>query len=583
MLLNRRLTTAALGAVVSLALAACGSDSTGPSKPQPILGLTATPKGATSVQLTFNSVAGDNSYSIERAEGSGGTFASVTSVTAPATPGQVSYTDNGLQPTTLYRYRVITVKGTQQSIPSGEAQTTTLAFGNASADLTTDITADKTLYADTVYTLKGFIHVANGATLTIQPGTKIQGDFNTLGSSLWILRGAKINAVGTASAPIVLTSSRTTGRQPGDWGGLLIIGNAIDNRSGSVEVEGSGTDGTTVVGGKNYQVLYSGGTTATDNSGTLSYVRVEFAGFAPSLNNELNSFTFAAVGSGTRASYLQSMGGLDDSYEFFGGGFDLDHLVAYETGDDMFDMSEGFVGRLQFLIGYNSLQLTPRTGAGSLATDLEGIENDGCQGSGCDNGFNQQPYTVPLVANFTMVGCGDVACVGSGGGHGMMIRRGSGGFYLNGVVARFPRDGVSLRDAETYARGGSVAVPDPATSDLQIRNTYFTEINNTLFQAGGGSTIQNSLDAAGNNLTNGSATAVSLFAKLPAQGVAPTGVGDFDWTPAAGSAITTGGLAPFTGKMATKAGTTVTATNYLGAADPAGAKWWTGWTVYFRN
>ena len=580
--LTRRLTTAAI-AVVSIALAACGSDSTGPSKPQPILGLSAIAKGATSVQLTFNSVAGDNSYSIERAEGAAGTFAAVTSVNAPATAGAVTYLDNGLKPTTMYRYRVITTKGTQQSIPSGEAQTTTLAFGNAAADITTDIAADRTLYADTVYTLKGFIHVANGATLTIQPGTKIQGDFATLGSSLWILRGAKINAVGTAAAPIVLTSSRTTGRQPGDWGGLLIVGNAIDNRSGTVEVEGSGTDGTAVVGGKNYQVLYSGGTTATDNSGTLSYVRVEFAGFAPSLNNELNSFTFAAVGSGTRASYLQSMGGLDDSYEFFGGGFDLDHLVAYETGDDMFDMSEGFVGRLQFLIGFNSVQLTPRTGAGSLATDLEGIENDGCNGSGCDNGFNQQPYTVPLVANFTMVGCGDVACVGSGGGHGLMIRRGSGGFYVNGVVARFPRDGVSLRDAETYARGGSVAVPDPATSDLQIRNIYFTEIANTLFQAGGGSTIQNSLDAAGNNLTNSAATAVSLFAKLPAQGVAPTGVGDFDWTPAAGAAITTGGLTPFPGKVGTKAGTTVTATNYLGAADPAGAKWWSGWTVYFRN
>jgi hypothetical protein len=579
---TRRWTTTAL-AFLSFALAACGSDSTGPGKPNPILGLNAVAKGATSVQLTFNSVAGDNSYTIERAEGATGTFASVTSVAAPATPGVVTYVDNGLKPTTLYRYRAITVKGTQQSIPSGEAQTTTLAFGNAAADITTDITADRKLYADTVYTLKGFIHVANGATLTIEAGTKIQGDFSTLGSSLWILRGAKINAVGTAAAPIVFTSSRASGRQPGDWGGLLIVGNAIDNRSGSVEVEGSGTDGTTVVGGKNYQVLYSGGTTATDNSGTLSYVRVEFAGFAPSLNNELNSFTFAAVGSGTRASYLQTMGGLDDSYEFFGGGFDLDHLVAYETGDDMFDMSEGFVGRLQYLIGFNSIQLTPRTGAGSLATDLEGIENDGCQGSGCDNGFNQQPYTVPLVTNFTLVGCGDVACVGSGGGHGMMIRRGSGGFYLNGVVARFPRDGVSLRDAETYARGGSVATPDPATSDLQIRNIYFTEINNTLFQAGGGTTIQNSLDAAGNNLTSGTATAVSLFTKLPAQGVAPTGVADFDWTPAAGAPITSGGLATFTGKMATKAGTAVAGTAYVGGADPAGAKWWSGWTVYFRN
>lgn len=582
MVLNRRMMTASL-VVISLVAAACGSDSTGPTPPQPILGLTTTAKGATSVQLTFNSVAGDNSYDIERAEGAGGAFAAVSSVTAPGTPGLVTYDDTGLKPTTLYRYHVITVKGTARSTASGESSTTTLAFGNASADITTDITASRTLYADTAYTLRGFIHVANGATLTIQPGTKIMGDFNTLGSSLWILRGAQIQAVGTAAAPIVFTSSRTTGRQPGDWGGLLIVGNAINNRAGNVEVEGSGTDGTAVVGGKNYQVLYSGGTVATDNSGTLSYARVEFAGFAPSLNNELNSFTFAAVGSGTRASFLQAMGGLDDSYEFFGGGFDLDHLVAYETGDDMYDMSEGWVGRMSFLIGFNSTQLTPRTGAGSFSTDLEGIENDGCNGSGCTNGFNQAPFTVPLVTNFTLVGCGSTTCVGTGGGFGMMIRRGSGGFYVNGVLARFPNAGVSLRDADTYARGGSVAAPDVATSDLQIRNIYFTEVNNTLFQAGGGSTIQNSLDATANNLTNGTATAVSLFTALPAQGVAPTAVTDFDWTPGGTSAIATGGLATFAGKIATKGGTAVTGTAYVGAAQPGGTKWWTGWTVYFRN
>ena len=351
-------------------------------------------------------------------------------------------------------------------------------------------------------------------------------------------------------------------RQPGDWGGLIMVGNAINNRSGTVEVEGSGTDGTAVVGGKNYQVLYSGGTVAADNSGTLSYVRVEFAGFAPSLNNELNSFTFAAVGSGTRASFLQSMGGLDDSYEFFGGGFDADHLVAYETGDDMYDMSEGWVGRLSFLIGYNSVQLTPRTGAGFLATDLEGIENDGCNGSGCDLGFNQAPFTVPLVANFTLVGCGDVACVGSGGGFGMMLRRGTGGYYVNGVLARFPRAGVSLRDAETFVRAGSAPIPDVTTADLAIKNVFFAEVGSTIFQAGGGATIQNSFDVAGNSLVNSAATAASLFTALPALGAVPASVAAFDWSPSASSPIATAGLATFTGKIATKGGAVVPGTAY---------------------
>ena len=578
---------AALTAGLTLALAAaCSDNGTTEPTPLPVLGVTVVSNNTSTAQVSFTSHAGDNSYNIERAEGAAGTFSQVGTQPAPATAGTVTFNDTGLKPNTLYRYHVITVIGTKKSDPSSEGSATTKPLGFAAADITGDITASRTLYSDTTYTLKGFIHVANGATLTIQPGTTIKGDFATVGSSLFILRGAKIIANGTADQPIVLTSSRAAGsRQPGDWGGLIIVGNAISSRSGSVEVEGTGTDGTAVVSGKNYQVLYSGGTTQTDNSGSLTYVRVEFAGYAPSLNNELNSFTFAAVGSNTRVSYVQSMASLDDAFEFFGGALDGDHFVAYETGDDMYDMSEGFQGRLQYLIGFNSVQLTPRTGAGSLATDLEGIENDGCNGSGCDAGFNQQPFTVPVVANFTLVGCGSTTCVGSGGGFGMMLRRGTGGFYINGVLARFPVAGISLRDAETFVRGGSIGVPDLGTSNLQIRNVFMSEINGAPFQPfpGGTAAPQNALDLAGNALTNSNATSTSLFSAIPATAAVPAGVTAFDWTPAASSPIASGGMATFSGALATKAGTFVTGTNYVGAAAPGGTKWWTGWTIYARN
>lgn len=586
MSLTRRFAAAA--SVLSIALAAaCGSDD--PSSPpvktvDPIIGVAATALGSNSVKVTFNSRTGDNSFVVERAEGAAATFAQAGTVTAPATPGAVTYMDNGLKANTQYRYRVTATAGGINSSPSSEISVTTLNIGNAAADITTDITVSRTLWADTVYTLKGFIHVANGATLTIQPGTKIQGDYSTLASSLFIMRGAKIQAVGTADAPIVFTSSRPIGnRQPGDWGGLLLIGNAPSNRSGNVIVEGTGTDGTQVVGGKNYEVTYSGGTTITDNSGTLQYVRVEFAGYAPSLNNEFNGFTFAAVGSGTRMSYLQTMAPLDDSYEFFGGAVDADHLVAFETADDILDMSEGYTGRIQFVIGYNSVQLTPRTGAGFYATDLEGIENDGCNGSGCDNGFNQQPYTIPLVANVTLIGCGDMTCVGSGGGFGMMLRRGTGGFYINSVFARFPAAGISLRDPETFLRAASAAVPDLATSDLQVRNNYFVETP-SLFQANTATpATQFSLDAAGNSLTfNSTGTAAALFVAIPAKGSVPSGISGFDFSPATGSPIATGGMNAFTGKIQTKAGTVVTPTPYMGAVAPGGTKWWQGWTVYYR-
>ncbi len=451
------------------------------------------------------------------------------------------------------------------------------------ADITTDITADRTLFADTTYTLKGFIHVTNGATLTIQPGTKILGDFNTLGSSLFIMRGAKIMAEGTVDKPIVFTSSQPVGqRQPGDWGGLIIIGNGIDNRSGTLNVEGTGTDGATVAGGKNYTIAYSGGADNTDNSGVLQFVRVEFAGFGPEKDAELNAFTFAAVGSGTTLSHLEAMAGLDDGYEWWGGDVDADHLISYEVGDDHFDQSEGYNGRIQFAIGFQSDVLTPRTGAGSVASDPEGIENDGCAGTGCTNGFDTAPHTIPMIANFTLIGTGDINKAGTSGGIGMMIRRGVGGYYVNGIVARWPRAAISLRDQETFDRAGDATTPDLATTELAILNVVLAD-NGAVFQDSTSATSppQRTFDLAANGLVAPASTTSDLFATFPAT---PAAASDFDWTPAAGSDAATGGMVTFTGAVATKAGAKITGTSYAGAADPAGTdKWWLGWTNYARN
>ena len=576
----RRLT---LGAVV--ALAACGDDDggTGPdSNPTPPLGLQVTALGVTSIGVSFQSTAGDNAYIVERAEGASGAFVTDTTITAPAAAGAVTYTDAGLKAATLYRYRVKAQRGSKESGFTSEATATTRNFGDGPLkDVTTDITANSTWRADTTYVLKGFIHVANGATLTIEPGTVIRGDFGTLGASLFILRGAKINAIGRADAPIVFTSSRAAGqRQPGDWGGLIIIGNAPIARTGvDVEVEGTGTStGTTP--GTNYRVNYSGGTTASDNSGELRYVRVEFAGFAPVINNELNSFTFAAVGSGTKASFLQSLSGLDDSFEWFGGGFDATNLVSYESGDDHFDMSEGFSGRLQYLIAFQSDVLTPRSGAGSVSSDPVGIENDGCPATaaGCTSGHNTQPFTTPVVANFTLIGTGNTATSGSAGGYGMVLRRGTAGYYVNGIIARWPRAALSVRDPETYLRGGSVATPDLASADLAVRNVLLVE-NAADFQSG----QQPTFDLTGNALRSNTSAAAALFATFPSTVGSSTNAASFDWTPGATSLAATGGLTTFTGKLATKASGAVTGTVYVGAADPAGAKWWSGWTIYAKN
>ncbi|MEJ7809039.1 MAG: hypothetical protein WKG32_01350, partial [Gemmatimonadaceae bacterium] len=442
-------------------------------------------------------------------------------------------------------------------------------------------TANRTFYADTVYLIQGFVHVTTGATLFVQAGTTIKGDFNTLGSSLFIMRGAKIDAQGTASNPIVFTSSQAVGsRRSGDWGGLVIVGNARINRAGTIDIEGTGTVSGTAPG-TNYTVSYGGGTTDSDNSGTLKYVRVEFAGFGPALNQELNAFTFAAVGSGTTMDHLEALAGLDDSFEFFGGQADAKYLVSYESGDDHFDMSEGYQGRLQFLIGYQSAPVTQRTGAGQPSDDLQGIENDGCNGAGCTNGQDSQPLTIPFVSNFTLVGSGTTSNVGSGGGYGMMLRRGTGGYYVNGVLARWPRGAISLRDVATFARAAAAVTPDLTTTDLAVRNVLVVEAP-VVFQAA--SATQFSFDLTANSIDNSASTFASLFLAVPATPTGTTTAADFDWTPAAGSAAAQGGLATFTGRLQTRAGTVITGTSYRGAVNPNGQdKWWQGWTAYARQ
>jgi hypothetical protein len=558
-----------------------------PTTPNAITGVVATPVTSTSIRVSFTSRAGDSNYSLERAEGASGSFSSVGSLAAPASPGALSHTDLGLKPNTLYRYRVIAMVGTAAAPPSTEASATTLALAaTGTADITTDITSNRILYAETTYTIKGFIHVANGATLTIRPGTVIKGDYNTPGSTLFIMRGARINAVGDAGAPIVFTSSRPAGtRQPGDWGGLVIIGNALGNRSGAIPLDGTGTDGSVAVGGKNYLVVYNGGSTPNDDSGTLSYVRVEFAGHAPLADQDRGAFTFASVGQATRVSYLQTMGSADDAFLFLGGAFDGDHLVAYETGDDMFDMTEGFSGRLQYLIGLNTLALTPRPGAVAGAADITGIESDGCIGAGCDAGYNTQPFTVPLVANFTLVGCGWApTCGGNGGGMGMQIRRGSGGYFVNGLVSRFPTVGVSLRDLETFNRGGGAPSPNMGSTDLALKNIFFAESGATIFQTNaGGPNVQFSLDLAENGLVLGTSIAQSLFTTFPTPLTAPGSASELDWTPQSSAAIASGGMTVFPGRIQQKAGSVVTPTSYRGGAAPGGSKWWERWTTYVRN
>jgi hypothetical protein len=577
-----RFRTFAAASFSLLALAACaGSDDpAGPVTPANGT-LTVTVSGLPAGVNASVTVTGPSSY----------TQSPTASATYSVAPG--TYTVAAAQViANNVRYNAA-VTGSPATVTSSATATATVTYAltaNPTVTLSGSIAANRTLTPDTNYVLRGFVYVNSGATLTINAGTKIVGDTTALGSALFVLRGARIVANGTEAAPVVFTSQRSAGnRSPGDWGGLIIVGNGRANRTGNIIVEGSNGS---VVGANQAGTIYTGGTVDTDNSGTLRYVRVEFAGYATLTDAELNSFTFAAVGSGTTVEYVQALNGLDDNFEWFGGSVNGKYLVSYEAGDDHFDGSEGYRGLNQFMIGLQSFYATPRAGAGAVSTDPQGFEIDGCNGGGCvaPSGANAQSagrdeglYNMNVFANFTLIGTPTGVTVPGSGGVGAVFRRGTGGYYLNGVLARWPRAAISLRDSTSNNRF--------QVDSLIVRNLYFAE-NGVLasganFDATGSNFGQESAFAARNSnivVGAGTVTAASLFTSLPTASGTTTAA-NFDWSPATGSPIATGGLNSFAAdpRIAARVGTFITPTAYRGAAAPGGAKWWANWTNYARN
>jgi hypothetical protein len=548
----------AAAVLLALTFAACSDDDGGnnpPATPPAPTGLAAArADDGLSIDVTWTAVTGATSYVLQRAVGASGTFETLADTITGA-----QYTDTDITAEEAYSYKVAATNaegtGTFSSTVTVDAGT---GGGEAVDTLTGSITADRSLSADTLYVLSGYVKVAAGATITIEPGTTIVGDTAVLGSSLWILRGAQIDAQGTAEAPIVFTSGKPEGsRAPGDWGGLLIIGNGVINRSGEVLTEGP--QGVTEV--------YSGGTDNTDNSGTLRYVRIEFAGYDVSggAGQELNSLSMYAVGSGTTLEFVQSLAGLDDGFEWWGGAVDGRFLVSYESGDEHFDWTEGYRGRNQFLIGFQSTRLDPAPDAGQPSTDPEGFEADGCNGVGCDAGFDSEPFSVPVFANFTLIGTPTSVTHVEGGDVGIVLRRGTGGYLTNGIIARWQGQGLSVREADTN---------DRLTSDsLRVVNMLFAENTANYDEDGGDNFGFESVFTAANHVQD-AGTAAALFTSLTAPGL--------DWTPPAGSPAESGAgtveiPSEFTGDFF---GGTLENTTYFGAADPAGAKWWEGWTNY---
>jgi len=255
---------------------------------------------------------------------------------------------------------------------------------------------------------------ANPATLYIQQGTTVIGESGD--DFLVVRRGSKIEAVGSRGAPIIMTSIQDMIGQEtaiGQWGGLVLLGNAPSNLcdangddvADATELANCGINAEGNAG------LY-GGDNVADNSGTLRYIAVKYAGKALGSGDELNGISFASVGSETTVDYIQVHKNLDDGVEFFGGTVDVRHLVLTANGDDSFDWSFGWTGRAQYVLIKHDAAFVNR-----------GIE--------ADNGEAQPaatPLTNPTIANFTIIGADN------DNSEGVLLRHGTAGNLYNVLV-----------------------------------------------------------------------------------------------------------------------------------------------------
>ncbi|GEP91612.1 hypothetical protein SAMN05660909_03699 [Chitinophaga terrae (ex Kim and Jung 2007)] len=416
------------------------------------------------------------------------------------------------------------------------------------------ISKDRTLKAGNTYTIRGIVYVTNGAKLTIEPGTVVRGETSSKGA-LVITRGSQIIADGTKEKPIVFTSDASSPKR-GDWGGIVICGNAPTNSSfngtqGVGQVEGGVNNGEGLG-------LY-GGNNATDNSGILRYVRIEYAGYAYLPDNELNSLTLAGVGSGTTVDYVEIFKANDDAIECFGGTVNLRHTVFISTLDDDFDTDNGYSGTVQFGIVVRDSAIADISKSESWESD-----NDA-------NGSALLPQTSAVYSNITVIGP-RAAKTNVGNSlylAGAQIRRNSTISIHNSVIMGYPTgvliDASKGVPTDNNIKAGTLAITNTVVAGCAKPVDYSASSTPTGWSA------QDAINwfstaAFGNTILNTN-DEVKLTAAFKYSSP--------DVTPLAGSPLLTG--AAFTMNRAS-AFTQVSFRGAVGAAGTPEGEWWKGWT-----
>lgn len=315
-----------------------------------------------------------------------------------------------------------------------------------------EIKQDVALTNDTTWVLSGGVFFGGDKTdsvsVTIEPGTKIMGQQS--GDFFYVRRGSKIKAVGSPSDPIVFTGPLE--QTPGEWGGVVIAGNAPVNGC---------NEGVALCEQQDEAMLTPyGGNDVNDDSGIMKFTQIRWAGFPVRPDQELNGLTLLGVGAGTTVDYIEIFEGQDDGIEFFGGTAQVKHLVLVNNHDDSLDWGQGWRGKVQFAL-----------------VKQDDADADRCiEADNNEDNFDSQPRSKPEISNLLCQG-------GATASQGAELRRGTGANIHNSVFVNSPSACIRISDEATFVNAGS---PGNLTGELTIDHSYAF---NCEFVDGDGSTF----------------------------------------------------------------------------------------------
>lgn len=405
--------------------------------------------------------------------------------------------------------------------------------------VTGTLTADRTFFRDTVYELQGTVNVQGSVTLTIEAGTRIEGDAATRGA-LVIRRGGNIVARGTRLEPIVMTCNAAL-KSRGCWGGLQINGFSLLN-NGEMLPGGVDVNGCPQKPGPGVSGIY-GGCLIADTSGTLRYVRIEYGGMAPENGPAVGGLQLLGVGTGTEIDSVQVFGSLGDGLFVSGGTAQFRHVLLTDNAQDQLHWEDGWVGKAQFLIIQQNADNDDAISGVNLASDP-----------------NASPRSAPQIYNVTAVG----PPAGAGGvGRGIALHDGSGATIRDAVILRQAADGLDIDGPESCAQVSG------ASSSIFIDHSVFF---------GGNPDFSSDADCLDEEAY---ATGPSLANQVVEPGLlAPFVTRTADLRPGTSSPLLSAAVLP------PSDGFFDLSANYIGAVGPANLTgtnipWYAGWSIGF--